>query len=48
MSKEYVAPVAEVIAFDDVVLASISLSPDSDGGSYHAGSIINFSDANRS
>lgn len=42
MNKEYVAPVAEVIAFDDVVLAAINLSPDGDN-SYHAGSIINFS-----
>lgn len=43
MNKEYVAPVAEVIAFDDVVLAAISLNPGDSSSSYHAGSIINFS-----
>ena len=41
MNKEYVAPVAEVIAFDDVVLAAISANPQGQD-SYHAGSIINF------
>ena len=38
-SKQYEAPVAEVITFDDVVLAAIGEAGEV-GSSYHAGSVI--------